>query len=61
MFRSGALVQLREPRGEVTLGERGRVIGRYANDMTVLVAFTGATIRVRPAELEAAAGRRVAA
>ena len=52
MFKCGQLVQLREGRrDDVRPGECGRVIGRYTNDRTVLVAFTRGTLRVNPGEL----------
>jgi ribonuclease PH len=60
VFSCGQVVQLREVRQNVRPGERGRVIGRYTNDRTLLVAFGRTTIRVEP-ELVRAAGRVAAA
>jgi hypothetical protein len=57
MFTCGQEVQLREARTEVRPGEHGRVVGRYTNDRTLVVAFSRATIRIKP-ELVAAAGLR---
>jgi hypothetical protein len=59
MFNCGQEVQLREARTEVRPGEHGRVVGRYTHDSTLVVAFSRATIRVKP-ELVAVAARRSA-
>lgn len=58
MFTCGQVVKLREARTDVQPGEPGRVLGRYTDDRTLLVAFARVTIRVAPERVTAADGRR---